>query len=200
DHSREPRPTEREHVEWACHSALERLVVATPKEIAEFWHAVGIAKAKAWCEPAARAGRIIPVVLASSGGAKERVSFALCDWERRLSELAAPPAKTRLLSPFDPVLRDRARARRLFNFDYRFEAFVPGPQRQYGYYVLPILEGDRLVGRLDPKFDRSDGRLNIRQIYWEPGVRVTLSRRRGLESAVEQLARLIGARAVIGPE
>jgi hypothetical protein len=84
------------------------------------------------------------------------------------------------------VLRDRARALRLFNFDYRFEAFVPAPQRQYGYYVLPILEGDRLVGRLDPKFNRSDGLLNIRQIYWEPGIRVTLARRRGLDGAVEQ--------------
>jgi uncharacterized protein YcaQ len=200
EHSREPQPTEREHVEWACHTALERLVVATPKEIAEFWHAIGIAKAKAWCEEASRAGRIIPVTLESSDGAKERMSFAMCDWESRLSALPAPPAKTRLLSPFDPVLRDRARALRLFNFDYRFEAFVPAPQRQYGYYVLPILEGDRLVGRLDPKFNRSDGLLNIRKIYWEPGVRVTLSRRRGLDGAVGQLARLIGAQAVIWPE
>jgi len=200
EHSREPQPTEREHVEWACHTALERLVVATPKEIAEFWHAIGMAKAKAWCEEGARAGRIVPVLLESSDGAKERVSFAMYDWERRLSGLPAPPAKTRLLSPFDPVLRDRARARRLFNFDYRFEAFVPGPQRQYGYYVLPVLEGDRLVGRLDPKFNRSDGLLNIRQIYWEPGIRVTLSRRRGLDRAVGQLARLIGAQEVIWPE
>jgi hypothetical protein len=199
EQSREPQPSEREHVEWACHTALERLVVATPKEIAEFWHAIGIAKAKAWCEEGARAGRIIPVLLESSDGAKGRVSFALCDWERRLSGLPAPPAKTRLLSPFDPVLRDRARARRLFNFDYRFEAFVPAPQRQYGYYVLPILEGDRLVGRLDPKFNRSDGILHIRQIYWEPGIRVTLSRRGGLDGAVEQLARLVGAQGVIWP-
>jgi uncharacterized protein YcaQ len=200
EQSREPQPTEREHVEWACRTALERLVVATPKEIADFWHAIGIAKAKAWCEEEARAGRIIPVQVESSDGAKGRVSFAMRDWERRLSGLPAPPAKTRLLSPFDPVLRDRARALRLFNFDYRFEAFVPAPQRQYGYYVLPILEGDRLVGRLDPKFNRSDGLLNIRRIYWEPGARVTLSRRRGLERALEQLARLIGARGVIRPE
>lgn len=199
EHSRGPQPTEREHVEWACHTALERLVVATPKEIAEFWHAVGIAKAKAWCEEAARVGRIVPVRLESSDGAKERASFAVSDWERRLSGLPAPPATTRLLSPFDPVLRDRARARRLFNFDYRFEAFVPAPQRQYGYYVLPILEGDRLVGRLDPKFNRSDGLLNIHQIYWEPGIRVTSSRRRGLEKAVGRLAQLIGAQRVTWP-
>jgi uncharacterized protein YcaQ len=200
ERNREPQPTEREHVEWACHTALERLVVATPKEIAEFWEAIGIAKAKEWCEEGARAGKVIPVHVESSVGAKGRVSFALCDWERRLSRLPAPPARTRLLSPFDPVLRDRARALRLFNFDYRFEAFVPGPQRQYGYYVLPILEGDRLVGRLDPKFNRSDSQLNIRRIYWEPGIRVTLARRKGLREAAEHLARLIGAREITWPE
>jgi hypothetical protein len=196
--SRAPQPTEREHVEWACRTALERLVVATPKEIAEFWQTIGIAQAKAWCEAQARAGVVTPVMVESSDGAKGRAGFALADWERRLGGLPAPPACTRLLSPFDPVLRDRARARRLFNFDYRFEAFVPGAQRQYGYYVLPILEGDRLVGRLDPKFDRSDDALHIRQVYWEPGIRVTLARRRGLEKAVRQLAQLIGAERVTG--
>ena len=199
EHSRKPQPTEREHVEWACHTALRRLVVATPKEIAEFWHAIGIAQAKAWCAEAAQDGRIMPVLVESSDDAKGRVSFAMCDWESRLSSLPEPPATTRLLSPFDPVLRDRVRALRLFNFDYRFEAFVPAPHRRYGYYVLPILEGDRLVGRLDPKFNRSDGLLDIRQIYWEPGIRVTSSRRRGLEKAVGQLARLIGAHGVIWP-
>jgi hypothetical protein len=199
ERSREPQPTEREHVEWACHTALERLVMATPKEIAEFWHAVGIAQAKLWCEEEARAERITPVLVESSDGTKARPGYALCDWERRLSGLPEPPARTRLLSPFDPVLRDRARARRLFNFDYRFEAFVPGSERQYGYYVLPILEGDRLVGRLNPKFNRSDGQLKIHQIYWEPGIRVTLSRGRGLKEAAGHLARLIGAREIIWP-
>jgi hypothetical protein len=198
--SRAAQPTGREHIEWACHTALERLVVATAKEIAEFWHAVGVAQAKAWCEEVARAGKIVPVLVESSDGAKARSGYALYDWERRLNSLPAPPARTRLLSPFDPVLRDRARARRLFNFDYRFEAFVPGTKRQYGYYVLPILEGDRLVGRLDPKFNRSDSQLNIRRIYWEPGIRVTSSRRRNLKEAAGNLARLIGAREIVWPK
>ena len=199
EHSKTPRPTEPEHVEWACRTALERLGVATPKEIAEFWQAIGIAQAKAWCEEAVRAGRITPVLVEASDGSKPRPSFALSDWERRLNRLPEPPARMRLLSPFDPVLRDRARARRLFNYDYRFEAFVPGPQRQYGYYVLPILEGDHLVGRLDPKFHRPVSLLSIRQIHWEPGIRATRARRRGLEKAVEQLARLIGAREIAWP-
>jgi uncharacterized protein YcaQ len=197
---RAEEPSEQEHVEWACSTALERLVVATPKELAEFWDAIEIARAKDWCEGAVRAGRIIPVLVESLDGAKPRAGFASADWERRLGRLPAPPARTRLLSPFDPVLRDRARARRLFGFDYRFEAFVPGPQRQHGYYVLPILEGERLVGRLDPKFERREGVLNVRRVYWEPGVRVTKARRAGLEKALARLGGFVGARRVALPE
>ena len=199
-HAGAPRPSEPEHVEWACLTAFERLAVATPKEVAEFWDAVDVAQAKAWCEEAARAGRIVPVLVESLDGSAPKPAFAAADWKRKLSALPAPPERARLLSPFDPVLRDRARARRLFGFDYRFEAFVPGPKRVYGYYVLPILEGDRLVGRLDPKFERREGLLKVRQVYWEAGVRVTRRRRKELERAVERLARLIGARRISIPE
>ena len=200
EHHAAPRPTEDEHVEWACSTALERLVVATPKELAEFWDAIDIESARAWCEEAASAGRITHVLVESADGMKPRAAYALNEWRSRLSKLPAPPARTRLLSPFDPVLRDRARAKRLFGFDYRFEAFVPGPKRVYGYYVLPVLEGDRLTARLDPKFERREGSLNVRRVYWEPGVRVTRQRRRELERAVARLANFIGAERFTLPE
>jgi uncharacterized protein len=199
-HSAEPCPTEDEHVEWACSTALERLVVATPKELSEFWAAVDIEAARGWCEGAARECRVVPVTVESLDGSKPRHAYASVDWRRRLERLPAAPARTRLLSPFDPVLRDRARARRLFDFDYRFEAFVPGPKRVHGYYVLPVLEGDRLVARLDPKFERREGTLQVRRVYWEPGVRVTSRRRKGLERAVARLARFVGADGFSLPE
>ncbi|HJU53652.1 MAG TPA: crosslink repair DNA glycosylase YcaQ family protein [Pyrinomonadaceae bacterium] len=198
-HHKAPAPDEREHIEWACRTALERLVVATPRELAQFWDAVDVSQAKSWCEEAQREGRIIAVLVEAADGSKPRQAFAEPNWERRLRALPKPPERTRLLSPFDPVLRDRARARRLFGFDYRFEAFVPEPQRQYGYYVLPILEGDRLVGRLDPKFERREGLLSVRRIYWEPNVRATRPRLRNLEKAAERLAQLIGASRVALP-
>ena len=74
------------------------------------------------------------------------------------------------LSPFDPVLRDRDRAEFLFGFFYRIEVFVPEPKRVYGYYVLPILWGDSLVGRLDLKADRHNRTLLVHGSYAEPGV------------------------------
>ncbi|MDX2043238.1 MAG: crosslink repair DNA glycosylase YcaQ family protein [Acidobacteriota bacterium] len=186
-------PAESEHIEWVCRTAFERLVIATSKEIADFWHAITLAQARQWCEQAAKSGEIVPVIIESANGESPRASFALGDWQQRLRKLPDVPDRMRLLSPFDPVIRDRARAARLFNFDYRFEAFVPEPKRQYGYYVLPILEGEQLVGRVDPKFQRERGVLEVRKVFWEPTIKVTKARKTQLDEALARLANLVGA-------
>ncbi|HEX7181378.1 MAG TPA: crosslink repair DNA glycosylase YcaQ family protein [Thermoanaerobaculia bacterium] len=188
-----PRPTDEEHVDWACRSALKRLGVATSDEIAGFWRAVSLEEARAWCARASAAGEIAAVEAEAVDGSRPRAAWAVPDWEERLAALPPAPPRIRLLSPFDPILRDRKRTLRLFNFDYRFEAFVPAPQRVYGYYVLPILEGERLIGRLDPKLLREESLLDVRKIWWETGVRESKGRKIALEAAVERLARLVGA-------
>ena len=79
-------------------------------------------------------------------------------------------AHTTLLSPFDPVIWDRERVAAMFGFDYRIEVYVPAPKRIWGYYVLPILHRGRLVGRVDAKAHRAEGRFEVKALYLEDGV------------------------------
>jgi uncharacterized protein len=79
------------------------------------------------------------------------------------------PARTTFLSPFDRLVHDRARTEALWGFRYRLEMYVPAAKREYGYYVLAILHGDRLVGRIEPVFDRKTRELGVKGVWWEPG-------------------------------
>ncbi|MBI1752913.1 MAG: YcaQ family DNA glycosylase [Acidobacteria bacterium] len=192
DHHALPCPSVPDHIAWVCGEAADRLWVFTPKELAEFWNSIEAVEAKAWCASAVKVGRLVAVEVEDADG-QARPAFAVADWKARLDKLPEPPERTRLLCPFDPILRDRARALRRFAFDYRFEAFVPEPKRQYGYFVLPILEGDRLVGRLDPKLHRDRGLLEIKGLWWEPGIRPAKARKRALDEALQRLAAFVGA-------
>ena len=194
----QPEPDPEAQLEWACASAAERLGVFTPKELADYWDALEIAEAKGWCQRALASGRLVAAEVEAADGSLQK-AFARSDWADRLRRLPEPPAGLRLLSPFDPVVRDRARCLRRFGFYYRFEAFTPEPKRAYGYYVLPILEGDRLVGRLDPKLHRDRGLLEVKGLWWEPGIRATKARLRGLHDALDRLAGFLDAECWEGP-
>jgi hypothetical protein len=174
------------HLAWACESALARLGVATAQELAGYWHAVPRQDVARHAAQAVKDGRWVQLSVESAVGPPVK-SFAPADWEAQLARVPEAPALTRLLCPFDPVLRDRKRALRRFGFDYRFEAFVPEKKRQYGYYVLPVLEGDALVARVDLKFDREAGALQNKKLVWEPSVKVTRARKQALAHELERL-------------
>ena len=108
--------------------------------------------------------------------------------EARLPRSVSPLT---VLSPFDPIVWNRARAERLWGFDYRIEIYVPASKRIYGYYVLPVLDGEQLVARLDVKTDRAGGALRVLGAFAEPGVdRPELAER--LRPHLHDLARFVG--------
>jgi uncharacterized protein YcaQ len=98
------------------------------------------------------------------------------------------PRRTTFLSPFDRLVHDRDRMEALFGFRYRLEMYVPKAKREYGYYVLPILRGDRLVGRIEPVLDRKARVLRVNGVWWEPGAKPV-----PLDRPLRSLARFVGA-------
>ncbi len=106
------------------------------------------------------------------------------------------PNRVIFLSPFDRLVHDRDRAEALFGFRYRLEMYVPKAKRQYGYYVLPILRGDRIVGRIDVERDTTpNGGLRVNGVWWENGAKPV-----ALAQALKRLASFAGPRATAAPD
>lgn len=189
----EAEVTEADFVDWACRSALERLGFATSGELAAFWDIIKPQEAKAWVD--SHLEELQPVSIMCVDG-RQRQSYAFADRIAELMNAPEPPARLRVLSPFDPVLRDRDRAERLFGFNYRIEIFVPEPQRKYGYYVFPLLEGNRMIGRIDMKAERKASVLAVKRLWLEPGVRLSAGRLSRLEAELARLARFTGVETV----
>ncbi|MEM7446250.1 MAG: crosslink repair DNA glycosylase YcaQ family protein [Pseudomonadota bacterium] len=182
-------------IDWACWSALDRLGFATSGELAAFWDLVTPAEAKRWCEQRV-GGDLIAVEIETADGSQPRRSFMAPETLETLEDVPEPPGRVRVLSPFDPLIRDRNRTQRLFNYHYRIEVFVPAAKRRYGYYVFPLLERDRLIGRIDMKCQRDEGVLSVSGLWLEPKIKLSAGRQRALESELERLRRFTGMNQV----
>ncbi len=113
------------------------------------------------------------------------VRLTRAGWEAHPGISSEPvPDRVTLLSPFDRLIHDRDRAEALFDFSYRLEMYVPKAKREYGYYVLPILVGDRIVGRVEPVFDRKAGTLRVLGAWGDTS---------RLDEALDSLATFLGA-------
>jgi hypothetical protein len=147
------------------------------------------------------AGTLIPVQV---DGLKA-VQYILADEEPILNETAQPesssPSAVAFIAPLDPLVWDRRKLRELWGFDYLWEVYTPAAKRRWGYYVLPILFGDRLVGRIEPRFERASPDLRILGIWFEPGFRPVEASGflAALRDAVEAYRSFVGARRVAWP-
>ena len=120
------------------------------------------------------------------------VRYEKGEWHAHPDAEDAPIRKrVTFLSPFDRLIHDRDRAEALWDYRYRLEMYVPKAKREYGYYVLPILRGDRLIGRIDPVLDRKTGVLKVNSVHWEPDVKPV-----SLQRPLRELAKFIGADSI----
>jgi uncharacterized protein YcaQ len=185
------RPDVYETVDWACSAALDRLGFATASELAAFWALISPGEAKDWVAGRLRTGDLVEVDVAGARGGLRRSVMKPVDLDHA-DHLPDAPLRMRILSPFDPALRDRKRAERLFGFRYRIEIFVPAARRRYGYYVFPVLEGARMAGRIDMAAERGRAALKVRAFWPEAGVRMGKGRRDRLIAEIERAARFAG--------
>lgn len=195
------RYLEQEHsdgdqIDWLCNAALERIAFGTEGDIQRFWDAVDSAEAKSWV--ANNRDQLVGVEI-ECADKTWRPAFAPGDIEARIESAPVPTSRLRILNPFDPVIRDRERLKRLFGFEYTVEMFTPAAKRKWGYYVYPILEGDRFVGRIEVKADRKSNRLNVLNLWPEPGIKWSEVRAKKLDSELERLARFVGVGEIFWP-
>lgn len=164
-----PREVIEAHVsrEDALRTLLEQSVrahgVGTAKDFADYFR-LKSTDALPGLRDLEEEGVIVPVTVRGweQGGRPAKA------WVHRDASIPRRIEATALLSPFDPVVWERARAERMFGFRYRIEIYTPQPKRIYGYYVLPLLIDDRLVGRIDLKSDRQNGALRVQASWSEP--------------------------------
>jgi hypothetical protein len=184
-------PSEAETVSWCCNGALDRLGFGTSAQIAAFWGHVTAKEARDWCAQALARGEIVQIEIEGAEGTLKE-SFARPDLMQDPATDRPAPKRMRVMSPFDPALRDRKRAQFLFGFDYRIEVFVPEAKRIFGYYVFPLLQGEQLVGRVDMKAYRGEDTLRIRALWPEAGTAWGKGRQAAFEAELERVRQLAG--------
>ncbi|MEH6525413.1 MAG: crosslink repair DNA glycosylase YcaQ family protein [Sneathiella sp.] len=173
-------------VNWLCTAALSRLGFGSLGDIQRFWAATDRAEVKNWAEQYSK--ELIPVEIEDVDGNWSK-AVAPINIEDRLNTAPSPTSRLRILNPFDPSIRNRSRLAKLFGFDYRIEIFVPAAKRKWGYYVYPLLEGNRFIGRIELKADRKDKALQVIQFWPESSVKWSENRRAKLSKELERLAR-----------
>ncbi len=173
-----PTPAESDVMRTLVDLAGQALGIATEFDLRDYFR-LPVAEARIAVQQAVEEGIVRPVTVEGWN------HQAFLHKSARLPKSAGVSA---LVTPFDPIVWDRARTERLFNFHYRIELYTPAPKRKFGYYVLPFLHGDRFAGRVCLKSDRQNGTLLANQVHVEQGCDLTET----AEALAAELTRLAG--------
>jgi uncharacterized protein len=184
-----PAPSEEDRLRTLALHAIRARGALTESGIVEHWRLRGGTKRIRPAVEALVSDGVVERLQVDDGGAPVFVPAA--------AELDLPaPRAAVLLSPFDNLLWDRPFARRVLGFDHLIEVYKKPHERRYGYYVLPLLRGDRIVGRADLKSERATGELVVRAFHLEDGVRASGALDDALDRALDRLRRTVGLESV----
>ncbi len=189
--------TEEEVERVAAQKAIRALGTASPREVNYYFPRGRYQYLKKALESLEDDSLIHRV---SVEGFQERDERYVHDLDVRLLESIEDDAwqpRVSLLPPFDNLISGRQRTNRVFGFDYNHEMFLPEHKRKFGYYVLPILWGDRLIGRIDPRLDKENEKLIINSVHAEPGATDNKEVASKIDEKIEQLGEFLGAKQVV---
>jgi uncharacterized protein len=190
-----PAWTPRERLSAAARSdravelALRALGVATERQVYVHFTRWAYDDLKGSLKRLVDRGEVVPATVAGRRGFylhRDHLNHGAVPWRGR----------TVLLSPFDNLIADRLRTKMLFDFDFGIEIYVPAAKRKRGYYVMPILSGDRIIGSADVRFDRSARRLAVEKLLFENGFGMTAA----VQRAIDELETFVSANGVVAPD
>ena len=180
--------------------ALRALGVATTKQISEQLPGAVRPQVLKAIESLARTGEFVPVRIATEDGTLKGNWYVVAADAERVPGLERNwKGRTTFLSPFDTLIRDRARAEALFGLRYRIEIYVPPAKRQYGYFAMPILHDDELIGVIDPRVDRTKDTFRVSAVHLQPGVKRDRATGQAVARALDDLAQFTGVSRVAIP-
>lgn len=192
------RLSEREMVKRATTLSLNALGIATQKQISQHFTRNAYPGLGKVLDEFDRSGEVVGVAVTDDGSALKGKWFALAADVPLIEKLSKTEfeGRTTLLSPFDNLICDRARTQQLFDFDYKIEIYVPAAKRRYGYYVLPILHGGRLIGRVDSRFDRARSAYVVDRVYAERTANRDKRTAAAVRQALDDVAGWLGADSI----
>jgi uncharacterized protein YcaQ len=193
----EPHPKDDDYQDWHVVRRIGSLGLSPATGAPEYWYGImgvkGAGGRAGVLSRLADRGEVVPVAV---DGVPNRLFFLRSVDLPTLEAAGEPesgPAEAAFIAPLDNLIWDREQLEQLFGFHYRWEVYTPKAKRAYGYYVLPVLYGDRFIARVEPVFDKKAHVLTIAGWWWERGVRPNAAMREAISSCVNQFAEYLDA-------